>query len=193
MSFVHDTDEIRARAAAYVLGSLEAEEARRFAAHLAGGCDTCDAEVAGFAAVADDLALAVAPVAPAASVRARLLADLAISGSRADAAPAAVDARFVFVEGNEGWQDVAPGVARRELGIDPATRSRSYMIRMDPGSTLPSHAHVAVEHCYILDGDFEVAGRRMQRGDYHLAPPGTLHDGLRSEGGCVFLIVECRP
>jgi anti-sigma factor ChrR (cupin superfamily) len=188
------TDDLRALAAAYVLGSLEADEARRFAEHLAGGCDACRAEVEDFAAVADDLALAVAPVAPPASARARLLADVGAPAEHPAMAASPLDARFVFVDGDhEDWEDVAPGVARRALGTDRATRSRSYVIRMQPGATLRSHAHTVVEHCYILQGDFEVAGRRMQTGDYHLAPPGTLHDGLRSEGGCVFLIVECQP
>jgi len=213
------TDELRALAAAYVLGSLEPDEARRFEAHLAAGCNVCDGEAEGFAAVADDLALAVTPVAPPPASRARLFAELAArpvvthdvhgamrqvpgttrhvpaaSEVRRSAGPAVPDAAFVFLLANEGgWQEVAPGVSRRALGIDAGTGSRSYVIRMNPGSMLHGHAHAVVEHCYILEGDFQVAGRRLESGDYHLAPPGTTHDGLRSEGGCLFLVVECQP
>jgi hypothetical protein len=35
-----------------------------------------------------------------------------------------------------------------------------------------------------------VAGRRLDAGDYHEAPAASLHEGLRTEGGCVLLIVE---
>ena len=64
---------------------------------------------------------------------------------------------------------------------------------MTPGATIGPHGNAVVEHCYVLDGDVEVAGRRLHRGDYHLAPPGSLHESLRTESGCVFLIVECPP
>lgn len=190
MTHAKATDDVRALAASYVLGSLDAEDAGRLEEHVEAGCEVCRAEVEGFAAVADDLALAVTPIAPPASVRARLFADL--SAERAPEPPRAPAFAFLLA-GEGGWREVAPGVSRRELGSDAPTRSKSYVIRMTPGATIRPHGHAVVEHCYVLDGDFEVGGRRLHGGDYHLAPPGTLHEGLRTEGGCVFLIVECLP
>jgi putative transcriptional regulator len=186
------TDDIRAVAASYVLGSLDAADARRLEEHVEAGCAVCRVEVEGFAAVADDLALAVTPVAPPASVRTRLFADLSAErdrGSQLSPSPA-----LAFLLADEGgWQEVAPGVSRRELGSDGTTRSRSFLIRMTPGATIAPHGNTVAEHCYVLDGDVEVAGRRLHPGDYHLAPPGSLHESLGTEGGCVFLIVECPP
>ena len=192
------TDEIRAAAAAYALGALDADAARELHDHVAAGCTVCRDEIAAFDAVADDLAIAVTPVEPPASLRARMLADVDNEaphdhGDAAITAPAPAAEGFLFLLGGEGgWEALGPGVSVRNLGSNPATRSRSFVIRMTPGSALPRHDHAGVEHCYVLDGDVEAAGRRLHAGDYHLAPPGTTHDQLRTEGGCTFLIVECR-
>ncbi len=59
--------------AAWVLGTLTPEEARRFGAHLAV-CPTCQAEVASVQEAADAMADAVPPVAPPPGLKARLMA-----------------------------------------------------------------------------------------------------------------------
>ena len=46
------------------------------------------------------------------------------------------------------------------------------------------------EHCYVISGDLYIAGRHIHGGDYHYAPPGSVHDGIRSDGGSLLLIVE---
>jgi anti-sigma factor ChrR (cupin superfamily) len=69
----HTTDEeLEGQAALYALGALDEEEAREFERHAAG-CEACAAELREFRVVAADLALAVPPATPPASVRSRLL------------------------------------------------------------------------------------------------------------------------
>jgi anti-sigma factor ChrR (cupin superfamily) len=69
----HTTDEeLEGQAALYALGALDEEEARAFERHVAG-CAACAAELREFRVVAADLALAVPPATPPASVRSRLL------------------------------------------------------------------------------------------------------------------------
>ena len=70
MSAVHD--ELKANAAGYALGSLDADERRVFEAHLAD-CGECAAEVASLRPVVGALATAVPQVTPRAEVRARVL------------------------------------------------------------------------------------------------------------------------
>ena len=65
-------DELKANAAGYVLGSLDAVERREFELHLAG-CAECAAEVASLRPAIDALATTVPQVSPRAEVRARVL------------------------------------------------------------------------------------------------------------------------
>jgi anti-sigma-K factor RskA len=73
-------DELKANAAGYVLGSLDADEGRAFESHLAA-CAECAAEVASLRPVVGALATAVPQVTPRAELRDRVLA---AAGSRAD-------------------------------------------------------------------------------------------------------------
>jgi anti-sigma factor ChrR (cupin superfamily) len=176
----HDRlDEVQCeQAATYALGALDGEEAAAFAAHLELGCEACTAEVAAFAEAGTRLALGPAARPPRPEVRARVLA-----GVRAGQA-------FEFQLADEGtWHDLGPGVSRREVS-DDGRGHRSYVIRLRPGAEVRTHPHPAVEHCHVLDGDLHVAGRHLHRGDYHRAAAGTVHEGLRSDDGCLLLIVE---
>ncbi|HYS24242.1 MAG TPA: anti-sigma factor [Vicinamibacterales bacterium] len=65
-------DELKANAAGYVLGSLDANDRQEFEAHLAG-CAECTAEVASLSPVVSVLATAVPQVTPRAEVRDRIL------------------------------------------------------------------------------------------------------------------------
>jgi anti-sigma-K factor RskA len=65
-------DELKANAAGYVLGSLDAAERRAFESHLAG-CAECTAEVASLRPIVGVLATTVPQVTPRAELRARVL------------------------------------------------------------------------------------------------------------------------
>jgi len=73
-------DELKALAAGYVLGSLDADDRRAFEAHLAG-CAECTAEVASLGPVMSALASTVPQVTPSADVRRRVLGGASPSGS----------------------------------------------------------------------------------------------------------------
>lgn len=79
-------DELKADAAAYVLGSLDSDERRAFEAHLAG-CPECASEVRNLRQVSDALAVGVPQRTPSPELRARMLASFS-SGSHV-AGPAA--------------------------------------------------------------------------------------------------------
>lgn len=71
-------EELKANAAGYVLGSLDAAERREFESHLAG-CSECAAEVAALRPITTALAAAVPQVTPRAEVRDRVLGHLAMT------------------------------------------------------------------------------------------------------------------
>ena len=178
MTHARPTDAIRERAALHALGAGPAAD---FAAHAAD-CAVCRAELAGYGAVADALALAAPPIAPPPGLRDRVLA----AARRPPLPP------LHFVAGDDaGWREVHPGVARRDLAADPA--SPAYLIRLAPGASVPRHGHERIEHCYVLDGEVGIVGRRLAAGDYHRAAPGTVHEHVGSTTGCVLLLIEARP
>jgi anti-sigma-K factor RskA len=73
-------DELKANAAGYVLGILDAGERRVFEAHLAE-CGECAAEVASLRPVVGALATAVPQVTPRPEMRGRVLGQVIPSGS----------------------------------------------------------------------------------------------------------------
>lgn len=179
------TDGLRERTSLYALGAMTADERRAFEAHLEGGCTACRDEADACRVLAGNLALAAPPALPRRGVRAGLLA--AARASR----PAVPRAPFRFVLEREGdWLPLHPGVFRKRLAEGPETAGASYLIRLDPGAVVPRHGHDATEHCYVLEGDVRIGGRHVGAGDFHLAEPGSTHDGIRSERGCLLLIVE---
>jgi anti-sigma factor ChrR (cupin superfamily) len=176
-------EALAAQAALFALGALEPGEAAAYRAHLEAGCAVCAAEVETLRDVAGALALDAEPAAPPAGVRERLLA-------RAAAPPAEIP-RYHFLTADEGrWIRVAPGIFRKDLAPEPTGRSRSYLIRMEPGAVGGVHTHAAVEHCLVVEGDFQTGGRMLHAGDYHRAARGSTHAGNSTVGGCLVLIVE---
>jgi anti-sigma factor ChrR (cupin superfamily) len=180
-----DIDEIRECAALYALGLLPAEEAAAVEAQLAAGEPRWVAEVAACRSVADDLAYAAAPQAPRPGARQRVLDAVA-----ADAAPRLErdGVRFVRPE-RLGWRpgNVA-GVEIKILYLDRDAGRVTLLTRLAPGTVYPPHRHVGFEEIYLIDGDVTVNGVPMRPGDYCSAASGSAHDGIRTSGGCTYLV-----
>ena len=176
-----EREEILAR---YALGTADSAERRALDQHLVEGCAECSAALDAMTAVTGELALHAAPVPVSAELRSRVFAAV-------DEAATASERGFHFVKADEGaWRDLGAGVQHRKLGRDPITRSISYLVRVAPGASVPSHEHRGTEHCGVVEGDFIVDGRVLRSGDYHRADAGTVHRSLRSENGCIFLVME---
>jgi len=179
-------------AALRALGALSADEREAFDAALADAPAEVRQELDELRRVAQDLALAVAPVAPAADLRERLLARVASeAAARQRQAAAGPGAGFLFTRDTEvDWRPAGAGVQVKSLTPGAGSGKRAYLVRVDGGATVRKHEHPVDEHCYILEGDFIVGDVRLGPGDYHCASAGTVHRDLRSESGCVFLVVE---
>jgi len=178
-----DIDAVRGAAALYALGALSAEEARAFEARLQNDA-TYQAELAAFRSVVQELSYAVPPQAPPPALRAKLLGRIA-------AEEAAVIDRdgMRFVRSTQlGWEPGAgPGVEVKRLFTDPSGNRTTKMYRMAPGSTYPAHRHADVEDIYVIEGDLLVCGVLMRAGDYCRAEAGSLHEGVRTANGCLFI------
>jgi anti-sigma factor ChrR (cupin superfamily) len=179
-------EEIQARAAAYVLGALSADDAADVEAKLAAGEARYVAEVAACRAVADDLAYAPRPQSPRPEARARLLE--AIAAPRSPVVDRHDGVRFVFPEHVEWQQGVFAGVEFKILRADPDGGRVTLLTRLAPGTVYPHHRHDEFEELFLLAGDVMVNGVAMHPGDYCSAAAGSIHDGIRTLGGCTFIV-----
>ena len=190
MTPVHSIEEARDRAALYALGALSEDEAREFEQHFAAECAVCAAEVQAFAAVVTELGRAVRPQQPPASVRSRVLERVATE-SWAQGAQVFDKEGLRFVRSAEmDWQPLgSEGIEFKTLFVDSKRGSHATLIRMAPGAVFTPHRHGDVEESYVLEGELLVSGVLMRPGDYCRAEPGSLHTGVTTRTGCIFIAV----
>ena len=180
----HSLERGQERAALYALGALGADEHREFESHLRDGCEICAAEVRAFRAVTGELGLAARAQATSPELRARVIDRLQQAAGATE--PRVVEKhglRFVLAGYGE-WQSSG---APKLLNDDAGRQYRTQLIRMDPGAVYPAHRHADVEEIYLLEGDLLVSGVVMHAGDYCRAELGSVHVGVRSDNGCLFI------
>jgi quercetin dioxygenase-like cupin family protein len=136
----------------YALGLPEADPDGSLASHLAGGCDSCMAQLREFRETAALLALGVAPLAPPEELRQRILDR--VSGDN-----------FAFVLSGAGqWQEEA-GLETKVLYGSPEAPATS-LISLPTGSWLEQayrHGHLGY---VIMRGELDGDGMRLGAGDF---------------------------
>jgi DNA-binding CsgD family transcriptional regulator len=88
------------------------------------------------------------------------------------------------------WQEIAPGVSIKILYLDEKRHYSTKLVKMEPGSCYPRHLHRAAEELYMIEGDFQVAGRSLAPGDYHRAEKRSIHNETSSKNGCKFILLS---
>jgi anti-sigma factor ChrR (cupin superfamily) len=189
MTMHQSLDEARERVALYALGTLRGTELADFESHLQSGCDVCSDELRAFTAVAGELAHAAAPERPPDRVRARVLEHAASDALAAQAIVEREHVRFVRSSRLDWKESIAAGVDVKVLSVDPQRGYETKLVRMPPGSELLPHRHADVEESYVLEGDLLVSGVLMGPGDYCRAEAGSVHTGVETRGGCLFIAV----
>ena len=109
-------------------------------------------------------------------LRTRLLSRAAASG-RAEAGWITVRAR------GDTWRAVKSGVRVKMLWDAP--HSSSVLIELAAGASLPVHRHASLEEGIVLSGGFELNGRQLRPGDYHMSHAGSRHGRITSRQGVV--------
>ncbi len=211
----HTLEWSREMASLHALGVLSPEEALSFEAHLAEGCPVCAGEWAAFQDVLAEMGKASAsPVAPPSGIRDRLMEKVSAGGASWDASsdrpPPGKPREDVQVwkkwgrppgesggplhilrAGDEGFEPTAaPGVFAKPLHVDRERHYVTMLVRMEPGSSYPSHVHAGAEECYVLSGDLRVGEEVLKSGDYQCAAAGSLHGIQSTERGCLLLIIS---
>ncbi len=168
------SEEVRDEAALFALGALSSEEAKRFADRLAAGCPFCRSEVAECEQTLAAVALSAPLAEPAPDLRARLL----------DQAPIRQSEAVIVRAGETAWApSPVPGVSVRSLYGE-----QTVLVRMAPKTWYPGHDHPKAEQCLVLEGSISSEGVTTSAGDYVYMPPGSTHQPLYTEEGCVLLI-----
>ncbi len=191
MSHNLSQDEITEQAALYAVGCLSEDEAMAFENHLAEGCDRCNEELSAFNLVFEKLGYGAIPEAPPASLRDRLFADLDYAEpSRQIASFDDPVSGSLTIRASEGeWVKLGGGVFTKHLFSDKSLGTVTTMFKLMPGAHMPSHRHLGVEQCMMLEGDFHVNDEVLGPGDFHCSLPYSIDDKLFTVGGALFLII----
>jgi quercetin dioxygenase-like cupin family protein len=142
----------------------------------------------------------VAPVAPPAGVRARLLATLAsaerfrpffeILRRNFDLGADALADLMRRIDASSGWEEgplsafryfhfqAGPALAGFETGV----------VRLAPGGVFPRHRHRGPERTFVLDGYVEDGGRVSGPGTFLEMPAGSAHDYRACPGRELILV-----
>ena len=145
------------------------------------------------------------PAGLAARVRARLAGRIAQApvadehaAKQAATVPHTVAAEaqdFINIRYADGWTPWpgADGQAEMKTLFDDGI-TVSLLVRMAPGCELGGHDHVVgPEECLCVEGDVWLNGKRLGAGDYEVALPGTRHQRIRSDGGCLLFVRAPSP
>ena len=83
---------------------------------------------------------------------------------------------------------VAAGVHVKDVAVSDGWQMQ--LVRCEPGARFPVHTHAGPEFLFILEGELVQAGRRLGPGWASVASAGSVDDDVRSDTGCVFVLVE---
>jgi len=192
-----DDEKITEQAAMYSLGMLSQSEAQAFEQNLGEGVKAYAEELAGFEAVAGELALSAPERTPPAMVRKRLLMTIA-SEAETTEIPVVRDSRpamphFHNVRLEEGkWNRLAEGVFVKTLFADREKDTVTSLVKLEPGARIPSHRHTGIEQSIVILGDCHVNGDMLMPGDYRRALAGTTDGEITTINGTTYLVIAPR-
>jgi len=128
------------------------------------------------------------PPERAAALRARVMGSLREAAQEDSELSLAIAAlRSLTPLADARWEERWPGIELCMLRV--ADDSRSYLMRMQPGSRLPAHVHSRDEVSMIIEGEALVGGtQRMGPGDFQFMPAGVDHAVIDSPAGCIAFI-----
>lgn len=154
------------------LGILGGEQLVRLMGRLREGDAALEDDLRDMERAASMLALSAPPVQPPAELKRRVLSRVAADGY------------YHLRERESEWEPSAvPGTYLRRLFIDSREGRETRLIRIMPSAPATAIAELAGSAFYVLSGDIQVDGERLELGDYYFAPNGPSTG--RTDMGCV--------
>ncbi len=172
--------DLDARAAEYVLGTLEATERDRL--ELEAVSDPgIRAAIEAWEVRLGELEADNSSIAPPEHVWQRV-------ASRIEALkPEGIQARTIRADQGE-WVLRSPGVHKKVLFTDYDARTQCYLLRLDPGASIKTHQHSQIEECLVVEGEVDHGELHLEAGDFHMVGPGQVHSIVRSQRGALLYI-----
>jgi anti-sigma factor ChrR (cupin superfamily) len=131
------------------------------------------------------VAESIDPIAPPASVRARVLAAIKPLD---DSVPGSHESLTVRAEEGK-WTVVAPGARLKKLTRDARRNTLTCLLELDPHAHVPAHDHEGGEDSYVIRGSCRIGALALNVGDFHHADADSHHgDIVASAEGCLLLI-----
>lgn len=192
MADLQEKPEHQELAALHALGALGQHEARAHEIALQASLSGSDSSLDVFERVVELLGHAPLEVAPAPSVRATLLGELA--PQTRPTRPEGIEEsesqpRFSTILASEGeWKEISKGVEIKELLVNPERSTMTFLLRIQPGAKAPAHRHPAIEELFVIEGDCRVNSEVLRPGDYRCAQAGSADRILTSESGTTVLV-----
>lgn len=94
-------------------------------------------------------------------------------------------AKTIFFN-DAGWEQIAPGVLKKDLSSDGIIASRFF--RLEPGSKVAGHPHLQNEECMMLSGELFLGDILLRAGEYQLAPVGSYHGEVSTDIGALLFV-----
>lgn len=190
-------EQMQETLALYALGALTQHEAQALENCLAESQNGLAKDLEVFEAVASHLAFAAPEQTPPPELRQNLLALVAQETQSPvkatftlPIASASQLSQIFSLRAEEGdWQEIGPGMLAKTLFADQSRGLVTSLVRMLPGTSLPPHKHLGDEQFFVLEGDCHVHGARLGPGDFHHAPPGSVHESTSTVTGTTFLLI----
>jgi quercetin dioxygenase-like cupin family protein len=89
------------------------------------------------------------------------------------------------------WRPFVAGVKIKVLHDSGGIMS--YLLRMEPGSTLPNHRHPHDEECVVVEGSVQMGDVTMGPGGYLMERKDTLHPPLCTVDGATIYLRGASP
>jgi anti-sigma factor ChrR (cupin superfamily) len=125
---------------------------------------------------------ALAP-AVAARIKRRLLARIA-----EDSTPRHLTAQAA----DNTWQPFVQGVDIKVL--NEADGIMSYLLRLAPGASFPSHRHPTDEECVVLEGMIQIGNELLvPAGGFHMAHRDSIHAPVSTVAGATIFLRGASP
>jgi anti-sigma factor ChrR (cupin superfamily) len=87
------------------------------------------------------------------------------------------------------WEDRQPGVKRKSLWEDAATKRQAILTRIEPGAQLPRHRHVGDELIFVVEGAIGDDFGTVTAGNMGYRPNGCVHTISAKNGATVLAIL----
>lgn len=103
------------------------------------------------------------------------------------------DDSHLTIDADQGaWQPFSDGVTIKVLREHGGVLS--YLLRFEPGASLPAHRHPQDEECIVLEGRLRVGSHtEIGPSGYHLAHGGALHATITSPTGATIFLRGAVP